>query len=97
MNGTRRGGKISMRSLFIKIFLWFWVAMALVSCASFLSAVVTESHPFFAIPWLARLIVRPPTHGHLEINPGSYGPGAVECCGKFAQALRSNGRRDIRA
>ncbi|MDR3570346.1 MAG: ATP-binding protein [Syntrophobacteraceae bacterium] len=61
-----------MRSLFIKIFLWFWVAMALVSVASFLSAVVTESHPFFAIPWLARLIVRPPTRGHLEIKPGSY-------------------------
>ncbi len=61
-----------MRSLFIKIFLWFWVAMALVSFASFLSAVATESHPFFALPWLARLIFRPPVQGHLEIKPGSY-------------------------
>jgi two-component system sensor histidine kinase CpxA len=61
-----------MRSLFIKIFLWFWVAMALVSFASFLSAVATESHPFFAIPWLARVVIHPPTEGHLEIKPGSF-------------------------
>ncbi len=61
-----------MRSLFIKIFLWFWVAMALVSFGSFLSAVATQSHPFFALPWFARLIIRPPAEGHLEIKPGSY-------------------------
>ncbi len=62
-----------MRSLFIKIFLWFWVAMALISFASFLSAVATESHPFFAVPWLARLIIHPPREGHLDMKPGPYG------------------------
>src|SRR5208283_2791799 len=60
-----------MRSLFIKIFLWFWVAMALISFASFLSAVVTEVHPFFAVPWL-RFLVRPPTEGHLKVQSGSF-------------------------
>ena len=72
MSVNTRERRISMRSLFIKIFLWFWVAMALVSVASFLSAVATESHPFFAMPWLARLIIRPPAEGHMEIKPGSY-------------------------
>jgi two-component system sensor histidine kinase CpxA len=72
MNRQAIRGKIAIRSLFIKIFLWFWVAMALISFASFLSAVATESPPFFAIPYLARLIVRPPTQGHLRIKPGSY-------------------------
>jgi len=33
-----------MRSLFLKIFLWFWLAMALVSLTLFLSSVVRESH-----------------------------------------------------
>ena len=60
-----------MRSLFIKIFLWFWVAMALISFASFLSAVATESHPFFAMPWL-RFLVRPPIEGHLKMQSGSF-------------------------
>ena len=64
-------GEISMRSLFIKIFLWFWVAMALISFASFLSAVATESHPFFAMPWL-RFLVRPPLEGHLKMQSGSF-------------------------
>jgi two-component system sensor histidine kinase CpxA len=63
--------EISMRSLFVKIFLWFWVAMALISFASFLSAVVTEVHPFFAVPWL-RFLVRPPTEGHLKVQSGSF-------------------------
>ena len=60
-----------MRSLFIKIFLWFWVAMALVGFASFLSAVATESHPFFDMPWL-RFLVRPPLEGHLKMQSGSF-------------------------
>jgi signal transduction histidine kinase len=60
-----------MRTLYIKIFLWFWVAMALISFASFLSAVATEVHPFFAVPWL-RFLVRPPAEGHLEIQAGSF-------------------------
>ena len=60
-----------MRSLFVKIFLWFWVAMALISFASFLSAVATESHPFFAMPWL-RFLVRPPIEGHLKMQSGSF-------------------------
>ncbi|MGC9194127.1 MAG: ATP-binding protein [Syntrophobacteraceae bacterium] len=72
MNWQAVRGKMAVRSLFIKIFLWFWVAMALLSVASFLSAVATESPPFFAIPWLARLIIRPPTQGHLRIKSGSY-------------------------
>ncbi len=60
-----------MRSLFVKIFLWFWVAMALISFASFLSAVATESHSFFAMPWL-RFFVRPPIEGHLKMQSGSF-------------------------
>jgi two-component system sensor histidine kinase CpxA len=60
-----------MRTLYIKIFLWFWVAMALVSFASFISAVATEVHPFFAAPWM-RFLVRPPTEGHLEMQSGSF-------------------------
>ncbi|MGA2025791.1 MAG: ATP-binding protein [Syntrophobacteraceae bacterium] len=59
-----------MRSLFAKIFLWFWVAMALISFASFLSAVATESHPFFDMPWL-RSLVRPHMEGHLKMQSGS--------------------------
>ena len=60
-----------MRSLFVKIFLWFWVAMALISFASFLSAVATESHPFFDMPWL-RFLVRPHIEGHLKMQSGSF-------------------------
>jgi two-component system sensor histidine kinase CpxA len=60
-----------MRSLFVKIFLWFWVAMALISFASFLSAVATESHPFFDMPWL-RLLIRPHIKGHLKMQSGSF-------------------------
>ena len=60
-----------MRSLFIKIFLWFWVAMALIAFASFLSAVATEVHPLFAVP-LLRFLVRPPTEGHLKMQSGSF-------------------------
>ncbi len=60
-----------MRSLFAKIFLWFWVAMALISFASFLSAVATESHPFFDMPWL-RFLVRPHSEGHLKMQSGSF-------------------------
>ena len=60
-----------MRTLYIKIFLWFWVAMALISFASFVSAVATEVHPFFAVPWL-RFLIRPPTEGHLEMQAGSF-------------------------
>ena len=60
-----------MRSLFVKIFLWFWVAMALISFASFLSAVATESHPFFAMPWL-RFFVRPHIEGHLKMQSGAF-------------------------
>jgi len=57
-------------SLFVKIFLWFWVAMALVSFASLLSAIATESHPFLAVRWL-RFLVPPPGDGHPAPDPGS--------------------------
>mgnify|MGYP000850280363 CR=1 FL=1 len=38
-----------MRSLFAKIFLWFWVAMTLVSVASLLFALHTKSYPLVGI------------------------------------------------
>ena len=60
-----------MRSLFVKIFLWFWVAMALVIIASLLSTVATESHPFFTMPWL-RFLIRPPVEGQLRAHSGSF-------------------------
>ncbi len=45
--------------------------MALVSTASLLSALVTESYPLFAIPWI-RNILRQPHQGRLKMEPGSY-------------------------
>jgi signal transduction histidine kinase len=44
--------------------------MALVSCASLVSTIATESHPFYAIPWL-RFFIRPPAEGKLTANSGS--------------------------
>lgn len=61
-----------MRSLFIKIFLWFWVAMALLSFASFLSAVATESHPFFSLPPWLRFLSSPPVEGHVKMRAGTF-------------------------
>jgi two-component system sensor histidine kinase CpxA len=60
-----------MRSLFVKIFLWFWVGMALVSVVSLLSAMATESSPLFATPWL-RFLVRQHIGGQLKTEPGSF-------------------------
>jgi two-component system, OmpR family, sensor histidine kinase CpxA len=80
-----------MRSLFIKIFLWFWVAMALISFASFLSAVVTEVHPFFAVPWL-RFLVRPATEGHLKMQSGSFTGHWISVAGN---SLRLSGQTAI--
>ena len=60
-----------MRSLFVKIFLWFWVAMALVIFASLVSTIATESHPFFTMPWL-RFLIRPPVEGQLGAHSGSF-------------------------
>jgi signal transduction histidine kinase len=60
-----------MRSLFIKIFLWFWVAMALVILASLVSTIATESHPFFTVPWL-RFLIHPPREGQLRAHSGSF-------------------------
>ncbi len=45
-----------MRSLFAKIFLWFWLAMTSITVASLLLAVTTESHPLFAPGWLRFLV-----------------------------------------
>ena len=61
-----------MRSLFIKIFLWFWVAMALLGFASFLSAIATDSHPFSSLPPLLRFLARPPSEGHVRMVSGSF-------------------------
>ncbi|MGA2401274.1 MAG: ATP-binding protein [Syntrophobacteraceae bacterium] len=80
-----------MRSLFIKIFLWFWVAMALVGFASFLSAVATESHPFFQMPWL-RFLERPPVEGHLNMQPGSFAGHWISLMGN---SLRLSGQTAI--
>lgn len=60
-----------MRTLFIKIFLWFWVAMALIGFACFLAAAATESHPFLMMPWL-RYFAPHPTEGHLKMHRGSF-------------------------
>ena len=60
-----------MRSLYVKIFLWFWVGMALVSLVSFISAMATESSPFFTFPWL-KFLVRPPVEGQLKMESGSF-------------------------
>lgn len=47
-----------MRSLFVKIFLWFWLAMILVSGASAILAVSMRSHPLFASGWFGLLVMR---------------------------------------
>ncbi len=80
-----------MRSLFIKIFLWFWVAMALVSTASLISALATESYPLFAIPWI-RGILRQPHQGRLKMEPGS---NAGHALGFAGNTLRLSGRTAI--
>jgi two-component system sensor histidine kinase CpxA len=80
-----------MRSLFVKIFLWFWVAMALIAFASFLSAVATESHPFFTMPWL-RFVVRPPVEGHLRMNSGSLAGNWMSVAGN---SLRLSGQAAV--
>jgi two-component system sensor histidine kinase CpxA len=77
-----------MRSLFIKIFLWFWVAMALISVASFLSAVATESPPFVSMPWLRNLLNSPPG-GHLKLRSGSFAGHWISLAGN---SLRLSGQ-----
>lgn len=62
---------IRMRSLFGKIFLWFWVGMALISSVSLLSAVATESSPFLAAPWL-KYFIHPPAEGQIRMESGSF-------------------------
>ena len=47
-----------MRSLFVKIFLWFWLAMTLVSAASAILAVSTRTHPIFATGWFGFLMMK---------------------------------------
>ncbi len=80
-----------MRSLFIKIFLWFWVAMALISFASFLSAVATESHPLFAMPWL-RFLVPQRVEGHLKMQSGSFADHWISVTGN---SLRLSGQTAV--
>jgi two-component system, OmpR family, sensor histidine kinase CpxA len=79
-----------MRSLFIKIFLWFWVAMAMISFASFLSAVATESHPFFDMPWL-RILVRPHHKGHLKMQSGSFAGHWISVAGNSLRLAGQTG------
>lgn len=80
-----------MRSLFVKIFFWFWVAMALIAFASFLSAVATESHPFFTMPWL-RFVVHPAVEGHLRMHPGSFAGNWMSVAGN---SLRLSGQTAV--
>ena len=61
-----------MRTLFIKIFLWFWVAMALISFASFLSAVATEVTSLFRRSPGSDFSYARRTEGHLEMQSGSF-------------------------
>lgn len=58
-------------SLFVKIFAWFWVAMALISLASLLSALATESHPFFIARWL-RFPLPPPVEHQSKQGAGPF-------------------------
>jgi two-component system sensor histidine kinase CpxA len=80
-----------MRSLFIKIFLWFWVAMALISFASFVSAVTTESHPLFAMPWL-RFVLRQGVEGHLKMQSGSFADHWISVAGN---SIRLSGQTAV--
>lgn len=80
-----------MRSLFIKIFLWFWVAMALISFASFVSAVTTESYPFFAMPWL-RFVLHQRVEGHLKMQSGSFAGHWISVAGN---SLRLSGQTAV--
>lgn len=79
-----------MRSLFIKIFLWFWLSMILVSVASLVLAVTTESHPLFASGWF-KFLTR--TIEKSEGTVGSRSPlsrgmrmvdGVLALCGQTA-------------
>lgn len=65
-----------MRSLFVKIFAWFWVAMTLVIFASMVSSMATQSHPFFIMPWL-RFLFHPPTESPLKLPPPETQPGGL--------------------
>ena len=69
-----------MRTLFVKIFLWFWVAMTLVSSASLLSTMITESHPFFTMPWL-RFFIHSPLEGRLRSHSGSVAERWINATG----------------
>ncbi len=80
-----------MRTLFVKIFVWFWVAMALTSFASFLSAVATESHPFFTLPWL-RFVVHPRIEGHLRLQSGSFAGHWISIAGN---SIRLSGQSAV--
>ena len=71
-----------VRSLFVKIFLWFWLAMTIVSAASVILAVSTRSHPLFATGWFGFLVMRmrdfrgmephrPPPSPELRITEGA--------------------------
>jgi len=48
--------------------------MAAISFASLIAAVATESHPLSSLPPWLRLVVRPPTEGHVNLKAGSF-PG----------------------
>jgi two-component system sensor histidine kinase CpxA len=80
-----------MRSLFVKIFLWFWVGMALVSFVSLISAVATESSPFLSVPWL-KFLVRPPVEGQMKMESGLF---AGHSMGVMGNCVRLSGQSAI--
>ncbi len=85
-----------MRNLYVKIFLWFWVGMVLVSCVSFLSAVATESSPFLAFPWL-RFLIHPPVEGQLKLESGAFTGHSItgRAFGVMGTCLRLSGQSGI--
>lgn len=77
-----------MRSLFIKIFLWFWFSMTLVGIASVLSAVTTESPPFFIIR-LFRFLPRSDAEHPIKPEPGTL---RARWLGAIGQIITLSGR-----
>ena len=80
-----------MRSLFVKIFLWFWIGMALVSFVSLLSAMATESSPLLAVPWL-RFLVRQHVEGQLKLQSGPFSDHLI---GTMGNCIRLSGQSAI--
>jgi len=92
-----------MRTLFVKIFVWFWLAMTIVGIASLVSAVTTQSYPFFVVRWL-KFLTQPPLEGQVTPNSDSRAArwlnltgNVVKLSGQTAlQAYESKGETALR-